>query len=320
MPNKFVTKNSGWHFITQVELGDFLTLADVKEAYLQNYLEQGFTEIKFEPLGFKKYKVYLQRPEKLRRVKGLDKKAPYFQVAILPTKIKILRMQLKSFPAKKQEINNEISFWKIALKNYHSHKVLADWEVGLPENLRKKLRGRKYLPSQAEVSKIPYKQRESYQEEFFDYEIWNREYIKILAKHLGKGLILEVGAGTGRLSYFLQKELPKSKIIATDISLKNRVAGIPLLKMSMKQALQKFQPDILLCSWPDEFFWKEIKYNIRAKKIILIGDTEDTPLAKDIKGKWQWLEIKGYKVKEFLVAQKVQTSRDSLGTTLIYNK
>jgi hypothetical protein len=232
-------------------------------------------------------------------------------------------VQTKNFPAKKQEINNEIAFWKIALKNYQSKKVLADWEVGLPDDLRKKMRNRKYLPTQAEVNKIPYKQRESYQEEFYDYEIWNREYIQTLASYLAKykrATILEVGAGSGRLSYFLRKKLPNNQITAIDISLKNKVSGIPLLKMSMKQALQKFKPDILLCAWPDSFFWKEIKYNTSARKIILIGDAEDTPLAKEVKGEWQWLPIKGFKVKEFLAAKKVQTSRDSLGTTLIYNR
>lgn len=301
------TKNH-WHFIAQIDLGDFLTLDDVKITYLQNYLDKGYTDIKFEPLGQRKYKIYLKR------------EVPVSRIAVISVKIKLLKAQLKNYPDKKKEIENEISFWQIALKNYRRGLKLADWEVGLPDDLRRKLRNRKYLPTFSEANRIPYKQRESYQEEFFDYEIWNREYIKILAKEIGKGSILEVGAGSGRLSYFLQKELPKSKIIATDISLKHKVFGISLVKMSMKQALQKFKPDILLCAWPDTFFWKEIKYNTSARKIILIGDTEDTPLAKEVKGEWQWLTIKGFKVKEFLVAKKVQTSRDSLGTTLIYSK
>jgi hypothetical protein len=302
--------NNKWKFIAQIDLGDFLTLEDVKVTYLQNYLDKGYTDIKFEPLGQKKYKVYLKR------------EVPVSQVAIMSVKIKLLKAQLKNYPDKKREINSEISFWKIALKNYRRGLKLADWEAGLPENLRLKLRDRKYLPTQAEVNKIPYEQRESYQEEFFDYEIWNREYIKTLVTYLAKfknATILEVGAGSGRLSFFLrQQSLKPLNIITTDISSKNGVAGMPLIKMSMKQALQKFEPHILLCAWPDTFFWKEIKYNASAKKIILIGDTEDTPLAKEVKGNWQWLPIKGFKVKEFLAAKKVQTSRDSLGTTLIY--
>ncbi|MCX6744326.1 MAG: class I SAM-dependent methyltransferase [Candidatus Parcubacteria bacterium] len=308
--------NRGWHFIAQVDLGDLLTLADVRNTYLQNYIDKGFTDVKFETVGQNKYKVYLK---KTRSLSNLDKKSPIFQAAILPIKIKLLKPQIKEFPDKKKEINNEIVFWQIALKNYQQKRKLSEWEMGLPDELRLKLRNRKYLPSQAEVNRIPYKQRESYQEEFFDYEIWNREYINALAKQIGHDkVVLEVGAGSGRLSYFLRKKLPNNQITAIDISLKNKVSGIPLVKMSMKQALQKYSPDIILCSWPDEFFWKEIKYNTSARKIILIGDSEDTPLAKEVKGEWQWLPIKGFKVKEFLAAKKVQTSRDSLGTTLIY--
>lgn len=305
MTNKL--KTNSWRLIAQIDLGDFLTLEDVRQSYLQNYVDKGYTEVKFEPLGCKKYKVYLKR------------EVPVSRIAIVSVKIKLLKAQLKNYPDKKKEILNEISFWQIALKNYRKGLKLADWEVGLPENLRQKMRDRKYLPIFSEANKIPYKQRESYQEEFFDYEIWNREYIKTLAKQIGRGLILEVGSGTGRLSYFLQQELPKSKIFATDISLKHKIAGIPLVKMSMKQALQKFHPDVILCSWPDEFFWKEIKYNSRAKKIILIGDIEDTPLAKEVKGKWTWLKIKRFQAKECTACEKVQTSRDSLGTTVIYS-
>ena len=316
--------NLPWQSVAQVDLGDFLTLEDVKDTYLQNYLEQGFTKIKFEPLGQEKYKVFLQRPKELGRVNKKDPRSKaLFQIATLPVKIKILQKQSKNYPSKKQEIRSEIAFWKIALKNYRQHKNLANWEVGLPGNLRNKFRSRKYLPTQAEVNKIPFKQRESYQEEFFDYEIWNREYIKALSAYLAKykkAKILEVGAGSGLLSYFLRQRLPDSQIITTDISLRHQVAGAPVLKMSMKQALQKYQPDILLCSWPDEFFWQEIKFNTSAKKIILIGDEECTPLGKDVKGEWQWLKIKGYKVKELLPAKKAQTSRDSLGATLIYSR
>lgn len=310
--------NNTWRFIAQIDLGDFLTLNDVRTTYLQNYLDKGFTDVKFEALGQNKYKVYLKKPKSLN---NLDKKSPIFQVAIIPVKIKLLKAQIKEFPDKKREIKNEIAFWQIALKNYRQKRKLSEWEVGLPENLRKKLRNQKYLPSQAEVNRIPFKQRESYQEEFFDCEIWNREYIKVLAKQIGNNkVVLEVGAGSGRLSYFLQKELPQSKFIPIDITLKNKVNGIPLVKISMKQALQKYNPDIIICSWPDTFFWKEIKYNTSAKEIILIGDSEDTPLAKEVKGEWQWLPIKGYNVKELDIAKKVQTSRDSLGTTLIYNR
>ncbi|MCX6740379.1 MAG: class I SAM-dependent methyltransferase [Candidatus Parcubacteria bacterium] len=353
---------SGWHFIAQIEVGDFLSLEDAEEAYMQNYLEDGFTAIKFEPLGKNKYAVYLRRPgavnyykdeilnlprwkycrdiwaqvEKtgnLKKIKYLQQKDPYFKafcrVLALSVKIEILKKQLINWQDKQEEIINELDFWGIALKNYRAllqspakNKILSDWEVGLPADLRRKFRNRKYLPSYAEASRIPFKQREAYQEKMFDYEIWNREYIKALARVIGKKkqIVLEVGAGTGRLSYFLQKKLPQSKFYSTDVSLKNKVSGISLIKMSMKQALQKFKPDVLICSWPDEFFWQEIKYNQRANKIILIGDSEDTPLAKDVEGEWQWLKIDGFEAKESLKLKEVQTSRDSLGITLIYSK
>lgn len=84
------------------------------------------------------------------------------------------------------------------------------------------------------------------------FEFFTQEYIKELAKILNKKKyknIIEIGAGNGKLSYFLNK-LVKNKIIATD-SGEWCLNGstFPVEMLGFEDALKKYKPDFVIISW-----------------------------------------------------------------------
>lgn len=98
------------------------------------------------------------------------------------------------------------------------------------------------------------------------YEIWTEEYIEGLSNYLveraeslqtlGKKplTVLEVGAGDGKLSHFLQQKLEEKlpgvfKIIATDSGEDKIKTDCPIEIIDYKQALNKYQPAVVICSW-----------------------------------------------------------------------
>lgn len=127
------------------------------------------------------------------------------------------------------------------------------------------------------------------------YEIYTEEYIEGLARALikrceneGRPLtISEVGAGSGRLTHFLKKqfgeELDKlAKFIATD-SGEWKVTpefpeDTPVEKIDYKEALKRYQPDIVICSWmpPKEDWTPDFRATNSVKEYILIGPTDGT--------------------------------------------
>lgn len=101
------------------------------------------------------------------------------------------------------------------------------------------------------------------------FEVWTKEYIEHFSNYLldranvlgatkeNPTVILEVGAGDGKLSYFLTQQLKKSgtdtiKIFTTGYD--NDVFQIKspynnVEKLSEKEALKKYNPSIVICSW-----------------------------------------------------------------------
>jgi len=101
------------------------------------------------------------------------------------------------------------------------------------------------------------------------YEVFTTDYVEAFATYL-KGridalafknpVILEVGAGDGRLSYALQKRLPSSvSVIATDdnswfsVTTPAYVKDFQVKQLNYKQALAEFKPHIVICSWMPKF-------------------------------------------------------------------
>jgi len=153
-----------------------------------------------------------------------------------------------------------------------------------------------------------------YCERNFIYEFFTRDYLRALRAHLdstcdeihqksGKTefTILEVGAGSGQLSYILQQMLHDAratkkpwtvKVVCTDTGMwasKHRAQSSKGLlngskntlkiveRVAYKEALEKYQPDVVLCSWmPMGADWTEaMRATPTVEEYVLIGEKND---------------------------------------------
>ncbi len=138
------------------------------------------------------------------------------------------------------------------------------------ELLKSKLEDPTYLPSEQEIIEVIKSDDENRTNEFDKltrdkinpiFELFNKEYMHDLGSYLSKRIkelgitnrkpiILEVGAGNGKLSYFLGKEMGNAaEIIAVDSGAWKLGAPFPVEHMDHQQALEKYKPDIVLFSW-----------------------------------------------------------------------
>lgn len=125
------------------------------------------------------------------------------------------------------------------------------------------------------------------------YEILNRELIEELSFYLTQRaaqyskdrppVILEVGAGNGRLTHFLnwniQSVKPDIKIIATDSGNHGDYVVKPIFpveKLDDKEALTKYTPTIVICSWmPDGVdFTEDFRRTASVQEYILVGQMD----------------------------------------------
>lgn len=125
------------------------------------------------------------------------------------------------------------------------------------------------------------------------FEFWTKEYIHALSTYLAQRVealggteenptvILEVGAGDGRLTHFLQEKMNelmpgKVKIIATDSSDWKIPLAFPVEKMSHNEALEKYKPKIVISSWmPYQYDWTaDFRAAESVDEYILIGEAD----------------------------------------------
>lgn len=183
--------------------------------------------------------------------------------------------------------------------------MILEHSVSNPKNskieLQKKLCDPSHLPTHAELSKA-FTTREEwehyredmgfYRQEFF--EVLNEEFINALSNYLTERInfydgtaetpitVLDVGAGDGRLNYFLRKKLEqrpdksKFRIIATDSGKWEIKPVFPIENQPRTKALQKYQPTIVLCSWmpSDEDWTVNFRKTPSVKEYILVGEAE----------------------------------------------
>lgn len=190
-----------------------------------------------------------------------------------------------------------------------------------PEVLRQKISDPFWLPNYKEISKVVDSYTDEYGSFLLDkeeedkwfkfiknkenpvFEIWTKEYIDRFSNYLSERAklfggtkekpitVLEVGAGDGKLSYFLSNKLEESnvdsiKIITTGYdsetfnikSKYNNVENLP-----EKDAIEKYSPDIVLCSWMicGEDWTPDFRKKRSVQEYILIGPegpcgTDDT--------------------------------------------
>ncbi|MBD3328097.1 hypothetical protein GF340_02210 [Candidatus Peregrinibacteria bacterium] len=163
--------------------------------------------------------------------------------------------------------------------------------------LREKLKDHKILPKRKEVEKA-FPTYELWYEYFSNetepvFDVLTEEYIEKLSDYLTEQIekygantekplvILEIGAGNGKLSHFLKQKINekapgKAKVIATDSGEWNLKQLFEVEKINHKDALQKYQPDITLFSWMPhkEDLTKDTRKCKNLKEYILIGESD----------------------------------------------
>lgn len=125
------------------------------------------------------------------------------------------------------------------------------------------------------------------------FEFLNQEYLNALADYFVQRietygaskekpiLVLEIGAGNGRLSHFLQQKIEEkapgqAKVIATDSFEWEIKPSFPVEKLNHIKSIKKYNPDIVVCSWmpSNKDSTKDIRKIPNVKEYILIGETE----------------------------------------------
>jgi hypothetical protein len=117
------------------------------------------------------------------------------------------------------------------------------------------------------------------------FEIWTEEYIAGLSKYIVRrlvhydnpgGIVLEVGAGDGRLSGLLRQKITsqglEASVVATDIE-PPRETHFPVEAESYDEALEKHEPTIAISSWMplnEEWTWA-MRATPSLQDYILIG-------------------------------------------------
>ena len=127
------------------------------------------------------------------------------------------------------------------------------------------------------------------------HEILTKEYINQFAGYLAEKIenyggskenpakLLEVGAGDGRLSYFLNRKLNKLvpgkfNLVATDSGEEVRIKPVfDVEKIDYKAALKKYSPTIVISSWmPAGVDWtSDFRSEPSVKEYILVGPPFD---------------------------------------------
>jgi hypothetical protein len=165
------------------------------------------------------------------------------------------------------------------------------------EYLREKLKDPKVLPTREEVQKA-FPNWELWHEYYSSdenpiYDVFTEEYIEKLSDYLAEQVenygateakplvIVELGAGNGKLSHFMEQKIDekmpgKVKIIAIDSEEDNIKKVFPVEKMDIKEALEKHRPDIAISSWmPYKIdFTNDIRKCKNLKEYILIGESD----------------------------------------------
>lgn len=176
------------------------------------------------------------------------------------------------------------------------------------EEIREKLRDPSFLPSFGELTKHlgsfrgspPYESAEWKEwhklvadKERPIFEFWTKEYVNALGTYLARRVeelagteenptvILEVGAGNGRLTYFLQEKLSelipgKFKAVATDSGRWKIPPAFPVENIPHDKALARHKPKIVIFSWMPykTDYTADFRFAQSVDEYILIGEVD----------------------------------------------
>ena len=202
----------------------------------------------------------------------------------------------------------------------------------IPEQIRERmLKEPEYLPSHGDIRIAFPTQKEwsDYRVEVDFHELLNKEFLAALSDYLAKRItayggtkehpvvILEAGAGDGRLTHFLCQGLEertkgKFRIVAVDIGEWIPNPPFPVENIDYKEALKEHKPAIVICSWmrPRTDWTADFRGQKSVKEYILIGEkyggasgrdweTWGVKLNVDSGGPIERLETAPYKVDGF---------------------
>ena len=119
------------------------------------------------------------------------------------------------------------------------------------------------------------------------FEVLTREYVHALAEYISERHealpadarhrpVVELAAGSGRLSHFLQKEKSSFSLVATDDGSWGLPEPFTVTRLPHEAALQVFDPAISLCSWMPENsdFTAEWRHRGSMSEYVLIGPAD----------------------------------------------
>ena len=115
------------------------------------------------------------------------------------------------------------------------------------------------------------------------FQLPNLEFVQELAKvikEINPETTLEIAAGRGIISRHISKIIDKDIILTDDYSwwrkekVDEKIEYADVIKMDYKEAIKKFQPDLIIASWiPYNKFWtKDFRRYSCVKGYILIGE------------------------------------------------
>lgn len=167
-----------------------------------------------------------------------------------------------------------------------------------PDELRERLRDPNFLPNHEQITKTFIDDWHEWYKFCFDkenpvFELFNDEYLNAFADYFVGRIqetgankkrplvILEIGAGNGRLSHFLQQKLEErapgqTKVVATDSKAWTLKSDFPVEQLNHDDAMKKYSPDIVVFSWMPykEDSTKDIRKFDSVQEYILIGETD----------------------------------------------
>jgi hypothetical protein len=180
---------------------------------------------------------------------------------------------------------------------FYDEKMTTDERV---EVLKNKLKDPGYLPKYKEIM-TTFEKAEStidlfrfcYEKDSSIFEFLNEEFIDSFSDYLSQRvrelnasedepiIVLEVGAGNGRLSHFLRQKLDfklpgKVEVVAIDSGQWDIKTTFPVETLEHVEALRKYQPDIVIFSWMpyEEDVTDDFRATQSVNEYILIGETD----------------------------------------------
>ena len=161
--------------------------------------------------------------------------------------------------------------------------------------IREKLADLRYLPKFEEIRQA-FTDEQELSEYMYNngiYEFINQEYVAHLSQYIIEAAIrlrqadsqpiaiLEVGAGNGRLTHFLQEAIERTnpglvKIVAVDTGEWKIKPTFPVVETNHQQAIKLYNPKIIISSWmpPNIDLSQDFRDTENVEEYILIGDSE----------------------------------------------